>query len=196
MNFCSQCGCKVSLRVPSGDNHHRYVCDNLKCGYIHYQNPKIITGTLTTYQDKVLLCKRAIEPRNGYWTLPAGFMENGETTQDGAIRETEEEANTNIDINSLRLYTILNVPHMNQVYIFYRAILVDINFYPGEESLEVELFEESDIPWKDLAFSAITDVLKLYFKDRRNHNFSFREMTTNPLERYGRCSHLASASIM
>jgi len=167
MKFCSLCGGSVSHNVPENDNRLRHICDD--CGTIHYQNPKIVTGSIPIWEDKVLLCKRAIEPRRGFWTLPAGFMENGESTWQGAIRETREEANANIRIQDL--YTTINLPHINQVYMLFRAELLDLDFGPGEESLEVELFSESDIPWNQLAFPTVYETLKLYFENRRQGSF-------------------------
>lgn len=170
MKFCSQCGKDVAVAIPEGDNRERHVCNH--CSTIHYQNPRIITGTLPVLDNRVLLCKRAIEPRLGLWTLPAGFMENGETTEQGAIRETWEEARANVKIDAL--YTLFNLPQINQVYFFYRGTLSDINFGPGPESLEVELFYEHEIPWQDLAFPVITETLKHYFADLKENAFPFR----------------------
>ncbi|MBB3168230.1 NUDIX hydrolase [Simiduia aestuariiviva] len=170
MKFCSQCGEGVTLAIPEGDNRERHVCN--ACSTIHYQNPRIITGTLPVYDDQILLCKRAIEPRHGLWTLPAGFMENGETTEQGAIRETWEEASANV--NDLALYSIFNLPQINQVYFFYRAQLSDLSFGPGEESLEVELFNEDAIPWDQLAFPVITRTLQHYLSDRKSGEFPVR----------------------
>lgn len=175
MKFCSQCGTSVSIIVPEGDNRERHVCNNPSCVTIHYQNPRIITGCLPVRDDKVLLCKRSIEPRHGYWTLPAGFMENGETMEQGAERESWEEARANLNIQGL--YAIFNLPHINQVHFFYRADLADLNFRPGEESLEVKLFTEEEIPWEELAFPVVVDALKYYFKDKKNNRFVFRSET-------------------
>lgn len=147
----------------------RYVCSNSDCSIIHYQNPLIITGCLPIYQDKVLLCKRAIEPRYGLWTLPAGFMENGETTEQGAIRESWEEAYANLEIK--QLYTLFNLPHINQVYFLYKADLLDTHFHSSSESLEVALFSEEEIPWDQLAFSVIEKTLTRYFNDRKTGHF-------------------------
>ncbi len=170
MNYCSHCGTKVILRVPTGDNRERYTCD--QCDTIHYQNPCIITGTLPIYKDQVLLCKRAIAPRYGLWTLPAGFMENGESTEDGAIRETQEEAQARVRVDDL--YTLFDLPHINQVYFFYRAQLIDLSFCAGEESLEVALFDEADIPWSELAFPVVTRTLEHFFNDRKNQSYPLR----------------------
>jgi ADP-ribose pyrophosphatase YjhB (NUDIX family) len=142
------------------------VCSH--CDAIHYQNPKLVVGSIPVWEDdgelKVLLCKRAIEPRYGYWTLPAGFMENEETTAEAAVRETEEEAGANIEIGEL--FTLLNVAHVHQVHLFYLARLVDCDFAPGVESLEVRLFSQHEIPWDDLAFPTIRTTLELFFADR------------------------------
>ncbi|OUS25301.1 NUDIX hydrolase [Gammaproteobacteria bacterium 45_16_T64] len=167
MKFCSSCGGKITMLIPEGDNRERHVCDS--CNTIHYQNPRIIAGTLPVYEDKVLLCRRAIEPRYGFWTLPAGFMENGETTQEAAERETWEEAEAKIDIAGL--YTLYDLPHINQVYMFYRGTVIDGKFGPGQESLETQLFAESEIPWGELAFPTIGRTLKRYFDDRKSGDF-------------------------
>ena len=167
MNFCSNCGNKVTLRIPSGENVLRHVCDN--CGTIHYKNPLMVLGAIPEWEGKILLCKRAIEPRLGYWTLPAGFMELGESTEDAARRETLEEANARVELTGL--YTMLSIPHVNQVHIFYRAKLLDLDFGPGEESLEVALFSEAEIPWKELSFRTVTNTLKHFFEDRSRGSF-------------------------
>lgn len=166
MKFCSECASPVSLSIPAGDNRPRHVCSH--CGTIHYHNPKMVLGSIPVWERdgefKVLLCKRAIEPRHGYWTLPAGFMENGETTAEAAIRETEEEAGANIQLG--KLFSLLNVVRVHQVHMFYLATLLDLDFAPGEESLDVRLFSEADIPWDDLAFPTIRTTLELFFADR------------------------------
>lgn len=165
MNFCSLCGNPVNLLVPKGDNRERHVCGH--CDTIHYQNPRIIAGCIPTFDDKVLLCRRAIEPRLGLWTLPAGFMENGETTLQGALRECEEEANARID-NPI-LSGVFDIPHINQVYMFYRGIMSDTDFSPGVESLEVALFHEHEIPWDELAFPVIELALHHHFEDIKSN---------------------------
>ncbi len=167
MNHCNQCGNKVSLIIPPNDDRERYVCD--ECNYIHYQNPRIIVGTIPVYEDKVLLCKRAIEPRYGLWTLPGGFMENGESTHEGAIRETREEACANVEL--LDLYGLFNLPQINQVHLFFRANLLNLNFSAGAESLDVKLYTEDDIPWDQLAFVPVMETLKHYFHDRNQNVF-------------------------
>jgi len=170
INFCTQCGEKVSYIKPDKDDRLRHICDS--CGFVHYQNPNIVNGAIITWQDRILLCKRAIEPRYGYWTLPAGFMENGETTYQGAIRETWEEARADIEIDGL--YLSANLPHINQIYMLFRAKLLNTDFAPGPESLEVELFEESEIPWDEIAFPVISESLKLYFENRKQNHYPVR----------------------
>jgi len=166
MKFCSECAHPLTVTVPEGDNRPRYVCTH--CGTIHYQNPKMVIGSIPVWERdgelKVLLCKRAIEPRHGYWTLPAGFMENEETTSEAAARETEEEAGANVRLGPL--FTLLNVAHVHQVHLFYLAELLDLDFAPGIESLDVQLFSEDEIPWGDLAFPTIRTTLELFFADR------------------------------
>jgi ADP-ribose pyrophosphatase YjhB (NUDIX family) len=174
MNFCSHCGSsRLEFRVPQGDTLPRFVCAN--CGTIHYQNPKVVVGCLPEWQRRVLLCKRAIEPRYGLWTLPAGFLENAETIGDGAVRETIEEANARVELGEL--YTVINLPHISQIYMMFRARLVDLDFGPGPESLEVRLFDEEDIPWGQLAFRTIGRTLRRYFLDRKLGNFSLHLST-------------------
>lgn len=176
MKYCSECGSEVSFKIPEGDNRERHVCDN--CGIIHYINPRIIAGTVPVYDGKVLLCRRAIEPRKGYWTLPAGFMENGETTAEAAARETIEEAEANVTIQGL--YTVFNLPHISQVYLFFRAEVIDGQYGVGEESLETQLFEEQDIPWQELAFPTIHRTLKHYFADRKEDHYPVRTEDLHP----------------
>lgn len=170
MNFCSQCGHAVTQRIPEGDNRPRFVCG--QCQVIHYQNPRIVAGCLPIWGEQVLLCRRAIEPRRGFWTLPAGFMENGETLEQAAARETLEEACARV--KELSLYTLFDLPHINQVYMLFRAELVDRDFAAGEESLEVRLFDERDIPWTELAFPTIGRTLEYYFLDRAQHSYPLR----------------------
>jgi ADP-ribose pyrophosphatase YjhB (NUDIX family) len=170
MNYCSNCGGDVETRVPEGDNRTRFVC--AACGMIHYQNPRIVVGCIPAWTDQVLLCRRAIEPRRGLWTLPAGFMENGETCQQGALRETWEEGRARVRVGDL--YTVFNLPHINQVYLLFRSQLLDQDFAPGEESLEVALFPEAEIPWDQLAFPVVLETLKLYFNDFAKGQFRQR----------------------
>ena len=168
MKFCQSCGSAVNLTIPDGDNRVRHVCTI--CGDVHYQNPKIVTGCLPVWEDKVLLCKRSIDPRYGYWTLPAGFMENEESIEQAAVRESVEEANATLE--NLRLYTIISLPHISQVYMMFLADLQNTDFSPGIESLETELFTEKSIPWDELAFKTIDTTLRHFFKDRKNGEFS------------------------
>jgi ADP-ribose pyrophosphatase YjhB (NUDIX family) len=167
MKFCSNCGSAVTSKVPPGDTLPRYVCD--ACNTIHYQNPKIIVGCIPEWHDRILLCKRAIEPRYGLWTVPAGFMENGETTQQGAARETLEEANARVEVGPL--YAVYNIPHINQVYVLFRARLLDLNFHPGAETLEAQLFTESEVPWSEIAFLTVRNTLTHYYSDRKKGEF-------------------------
>ncbi len=167
MNYCSHCGAEVILKIPQDDDRQRYVC--ISCETIHYQNPKVVTGCIPVWNDEVLLCKRAIEPRFGLWTLPAGFMELGETTVEAALRETLEEANARVNIQNL--YVVINLPHVNQVYMMFRSQLLDLDFAPGKESLEAELFHEQAIPWESLAFGAIRQTLDIFFRDRQRGEY-------------------------
>lgn len=173
MKFCSVCGAKVTLLVPEGDQRPRHVCT--ACGSIHYLNPKLVVGSLPCFENRILLCRRAIEPRLGFWTLPSGFMELGESTQEAAIRETLEEACARIEIQGL--YTMVNLPQISQVHLLYLAQLQDTDFAPGEESLETRLFSEEEIPWQDLAFRSVTLSLRHYFNDRQTDSFPFHEET-------------------
>lgn len=170
MNYCSQCGSNIEIRVPEGDSRERHVCSS--CGHIHYQNPNVVTGCIPEWEGRVLLCRRAIEPRKGYWTLPAGFLENGESTQQGALRETLEEANARVAVE--QLYTLFSLPHISQVYLLFRGPLLDLDFSPGHESLEVRLFGEREIPWDELAFQVVSETLKYYFEDQRQGAFRLR----------------------
>ncbi len=163
MNYCSACGEKVTFVIPQGDNRHRFVCPG--CQTIHYENPKIVTGCIAEWQDKILMCKRAIEPRHGLWTLPAGFMENEETNLQGAARETAEEANAKVE--NMQLFCVFSIAHINQVYTMYRGDLVAGEASPGEESLDVALLTESEIPWREIAFQVIHETLKLYYQDKK-----------------------------
>ncbi|MEE4202436.1 MAG: NUDIX hydrolase [Halieaceae bacterium] len=162
MKFCTQCGGALALTIPAGDDRERHVCT--QCGHIHYQNPRIIVGCLPTHEDRVLLCRRAIEPRYGKWTLPAGFMENGETTAEGAARETWEEAEAKA--THMTLYRVFDVPQIHQVYVFYRCGVEDGRYGAGPESLETALFDEADIPWDQLAFPVVSELLTEFFEDR------------------------------
>ena len=168
MNFCSNCGARVALRVPPGDSLPRFICD--ACGTIHYRNPLVVVGTVPEMDGRILLCKRAIEPRLGLWTLPAGFMELGETTAQGALRETVEEAGARVELEGL--YSLINVVRVGQVHLFYRARMLDADFVPGPESLEARLFAEHEVPWDEIAFRTTRMTLEFYFADRRAGRFA------------------------
>ena len=160
MNFCSHCGNSVIEIVPEGDNRQRFVCNS--CDTVHYQNPKNVAGAILTWQDKVLLCKRGIEPRYGLWTLPAGFMENNETVAEAAARESMEEANAKTD--RLKLFGVFSLPYISQVYMMFSGQLTSDEVSPGLESLEVRLFTRDEIPWGEIAFPVVTHSLELFFK--------------------------------
>ncbi len=184
MNYCSNCGAAITRAIPPGDNRERYVCN--ACDTVHYQNPRIVTGCLPVWDNQVLLCRRAIAPREGYWTLPAGYLENGETTAAGAVRETWEEAQATVAVQEL--YTMFSLPHISQIYLFFRAQMTNPDFAAGEESLEVQLFDEADVPWQELAFPVISQTLEFYFADRiagtypmRSRELSF-DRKRNPLK--------------
>jgi ADP-ribose pyrophosphatase YjhB (NUDIX family) len=179
MNFCSRCGARVVHRIPEGDNLPRWVCD--ACATIHYENPRMIVGCVCEWQTKILLCRRAIEPRHGLWTVPAGFLENGETTAAGAQRETLEEANARVEIQDL--FSLYNLPHINQVYMLFRGNLMDASFGAGAETLEARLFDESEIPWNELAFVTVRNTLQHYFSDRRSGRFSLHIGTIEPMRK-------------
>ncbi len=175
MKFCSQCGHEVALKVPEGDTLPRYVCGH--CATIHYENPKVVMGCVPEYKGRILLCKRAIEPRLGYWTVPAGFMENGETLQEGAARETLEEAEAQVEVGEL--FAIVDVVRAQQVHMLFRARMLNERYGAGHESLEVRLIEPEDIPWEDIAFASVRFGLEAWLEDRRTgrprlHTTAFR----------------------
>jgi len=172
MKYCHSCASPLVVRIPEGDEKPRHCCDN--CNSIFYQNPKNVVGTLPVYGEQVLLCKRAINPRIGKWTLPAGFMENGESSLDGAIRETKEEAGAIVIASKESLYTLFNLPSINQVYMFFRVELLRPEFAPGIESEEVALFSENEIPWSEIAFPVVKTTLEKYFQDRESNKFPVR----------------------
>ena len=178
MKFCSNCGAPVALRIPTGDNLPRHVCAT--CDTIHYLNPRMVIGCIPEWREEVLLCRRAIEPRHGLWTLPAGFMENGETVAQAALRETLEEAKARVELTEM--FSVLSVPHVNQVHIFYRARLLDLDFGPGTESLEVKLFSEASIPWQELAFRTVSTTLRHFYADRTAGGFSFHSGEILPVK--------------
>jgi ADP-ribose pyrophosphatase YjhB (NUDIX family) len=176
MNYCSNCGGKVTWRIPPLEDMPRYVCDN--CGAIHYENPKMVVGAIPEVNGKILFCRRAIEPRRDKWTLPAGYLENGETISACARREAMEEAWAQLD--ALEPYALINIPFINQVYFMFRARLVNSDYRAGTESLEVRLFQVAEIPWVDLAFRVIHDVMLTYSKDVETGVFPFRIMDVEP----------------
>lgn len=178
MKFCSACGSTIELQIPVTDDRERHVCS--ACGIIHYINPRIIVCAIPAWEDKVLLCRRSIEPRSGYWTLPGGFMETGETTQQAAARETLEEACAHIEVHEL--YSLFNVTHIDQVHLFFRATMSDPDFAPGPESLEVALFSADEVPWNDIAFPAVSITLKQYFQEYQAGNYSLKlaDVVINP----------------
>lgn len=163
MHYCSECGAAVRQTIPAGDNRPRYVC--VSCGTIHYQNPKLVVGCVAERDGRILLCRRAISPRYGFWTLPAGFMENGETAAEGAARETREEAEADVAI--IEPLVLADIPEVNQVHIMYRAQLRSAHFGPGPESLDVALVDERAIPWDDIAFPSVRFTLTHYWQDIR-----------------------------
>jgi ADP-ribose pyrophosphatase YjhB (NUDIX family) len=169
MNYCSHCGAKITTVIPPGDDRPRHVC--AACGTIHYENPKMVVGCIPEWQDRVLLCRRAIQPRHGQWTLPAGYLENGERVAEGAKRELFEEACARSI--SLVPYALYDLTFVNQMYLFFRAPLAGAEFSAGKESLEVRLFDENQIPWDELAFQVVSETLKRYFEDRRTGTFTF-----------------------
>jgi ADP-ribose pyrophosphatase YjhB (NUDIX family) len=174
MKFCSDCGSsRLEFRVPDGDHLPRHICPD--CGAIHYINPKVVVGCLPEWEGRVLLCRRAIEPRLGLWTLPAGFLETGETIGAGATRETLEEADARVELGDL--YTVINLPQIGQIYMMFLSRLLDLDFGPGPESLEVRLFAEHEIPWERIAFRTIGRTLRNYFVDRRDGYFPLRLST-------------------
>ena len=175
MKFCSNCGAAVVKRVPPGDTLPRWVCD--ACGEIHYSNPKLVVGTVPEHEGRLLLCRRAIEPRYGYWTLPAGFMENGETVMQAALRETIEEAGAKVEVGAP--FSMISVPYVNQVHVFYLARLRALAFKPGEETLEVRMFSEAEIPWDQVAFRTVAATLRYWFADRRRGAFGFHAEDLN-----------------
>ncbi|MDX1454295.1 MAG: NUDIX hydrolase [Gammaproteobacteria bacterium] len=176
MQFCSSCGKTVSHRVPDGDNLPRYVCDH--CGTVHYQNPRIVAGALVTHEGRILLCERAIEPRYGKWTLPAGFMENGETIEAAAARETWEEARAKVELAAL--YTIINVPHISQVHMMYRGTMQDGRHEPGPESLKTALLLPDEIPWDELAFPSVRFTLEKFLEDSKGAEFPLHTTEIEP----------------
>lgn len=167
IKHCRECGTPVQYQIPPDDNRERAICPH--CATVHYENPLNVVGTVPVWEDQVLLCRRNIEPRRGLWTLPAGFMELGETTAAGALRETIEEAGASIELQDL--FSVLNVRRVGQVHLFYRAQLLNTCFDPGPESIEARLFREYEIPWDELAFRTVRLTLERFFDDRRNGKY-------------------------
>ncbi|MGD8369349.1 MAG: NUDIX hydrolase [Desulfobacterales bacterium] len=173
MNFCMKCGEPVSVLIPDGDDRPRHVCQ--ACGTVHYRNPKMVVGTIPVHDDRILLCRRAIEPRYGRWTLPAGFMENQETVEAGARRETMEEAGA--ELENLAPFALFSLPFVSQVYLMFRARLLAPVFDPGPESLEVKMVSEDGIPWEEIAFPVIEKTLRLFVADRKTGRYGFHTGT-------------------
>jgi ADP-ribose pyrophosphatase YjhB (NUDIX family) len=169
MNYCSNCGNSLKYIIPPGDDRPRFWCDT--CGTVHYQNPKVVVGCIPEFEDKILLCRRAIEPCSDKWTLPAGYLETGETVSQGAVREAFEEAYANVEI--IAPYALFNICYVNQIYLMFRARLRDKDYKPGSESNDVRLFTEEKIPWDEIAFKVIEETLEQYFKDRKSGRFHF-----------------------
>ena len=169
IKHCKVCGGVAVYAVPADDNRERATCT--VCATVHYENPINVVGTVPVWGDQVLLCRRNIEPRFGFWTLPAGFMEMGETSAEGAVRETVEEAGAHIELQAL--FTVLNVVRVGQLHLYYRARLLDTDLDPGPETIEARLFREDEIPWDELAFRTVRETLRCYFEDRRKGQFGF-----------------------
>lgn len=167
MNYCSNCGSKnLKNQIPDGDNLARIICQ--ECGKIHYQNPRVIVGCLPVYDDKIVICKRAIDPCRGMWNLPAGFMENGERAEDGALRELKEE--TGLEGQIIKLHCIYSIPHVNQVYMIFLTKIISEDTSPGIESLEVKYFDEQEIPWGDIGFTSSVYAIQKYFEYKSIEN--------------------------
>jgi ADP-ribose/FAD diphosphatase len=188
MKFCNLCGAPVERRIPAGEDRERYVCS--KCGEIHYENPRMVVGCIIEEEGKILLCRRAIEPRHGYWTLPAGFLELGESAVQGAVRETFEEAGARVRV--IAPYAHFDIPHIGQAYLFYRARMITPEYAPGTESLEVKFLPASEIPWDGLAFQAVRVALELYTEDAKKGRFRMHNaiITREPAGGYALLEHL------
>ncbi len=167
IQYCRACGARVAYLIPVDDNRERAVCP--ACGMVHYENPLNVVGTVPVWGEQVLLCKRAIEPRRGLWTLPAGFLELGETTAQGALRETDEEAGAQVELGAL--FSVLNVVRVGQVHFFYLATMTSPALDPGSETLEARLFREDEVPWDEIAFRTVRETLRFFFDDRRRGKF-------------------------
>jgi len=188
MKFCSHCGAPVERRIPPGEDRERHVCT--ACGTVHYENPRMVVGCIIEDQGRILLCKRAIEPSHGYWTVPAGYLELGESTVQGAIRETHEEAGAHVQV--IAPYAHFDIPHIGQAYVFYRARLLSPDFAPGPESLEAKLVPVAEIPWRTLAFPVVRIALELHDEDLRAGSFRFHHgILVREAGKYSLAEHLA-----
>lgn len=177
MKYCIECGSEqIALQVPEDDNRERRVCQD--CGHIQYLNPKIVAGALLSWEGRILLARRAIHPRKGLWTLPAGYMELGESVAEAAARECWEEARARPE--SMALYGVFSLPHISQVYLMYQGTLAGGEFGVGEESSAAELFAESELPWEQLAFPIVEQTLKSYLDDRELGAFPVFERVIEP----------------
>lgn len=175
IKFCTACGSPTLMKIPPEDDHVRAVCSG--CGQVHYSNPKMVVGCIPEWQGKILLCKRNIEPRLGKWTLPAGYLESGESVQSGAVRETKEEAMADVAI--IEPYRLFNITFVDQIYFMFRAAMTSDKFGITTESSDVRLFDEPEIPWGEIAFDVIRQTLDHYFIDRKKGDFPFRIFDLN-----------------
>ena len=180
INFCSCCGAPMEKKIPPDDDHPRYVCT--RCTHVHYENPKMVVGCIPIFKDQILMCKRNIEPRKGKWTLPAGYLENKESVQDGALRETLEETRAHVKI--IDTYRLFNIVFVDQIYLIFRAQMGDDHFGPTSESTEVRLFKETDIPWDEIAFEVIRQTLVDFFQDRKQGAYPFKIKDLKPDQRW------------
>lgn len=181
MKFCTECGAPLRRMIPEGDHVERGVCT--RCATVHYRNPKVIVGCIPTWGDRVLMCRRDIEPRRGLWTFPAGFMEMGETSAEGAARETWEEARARVEVGSL--LCVINVPHVSQVYLVHRARMLEPEHGPTPESAETRLMREDEIPWDEIAFPTVYHALKFHFDDLRRGVEGFHQLDLTQWRRPG-----------
>lgn len=168
INYCTQCANPLARIIPPDDNRVRDVC--LQCGSVHYQNPRNVVGVVPIWGDKILLCKRAIEPRYNTWTLPAGFMELKESTAEGAMREADEEAGAHLELGEL--FTVIDVPEAGQVHLYYLATVTSPELNPGPESLDAKFFALDEIPWDNLSFKTVSTTIEHYLADRQKGRFS------------------------
>jgi ADP-ribose pyrophosphatase YjhB (NUDIX family) len=172
IQYCTHCGAVMEIRMPSGDQRARHVCT--VCERIHYQNPRMVVGSIPEFENRILLCRRDIEPCRGKWTLPAGFLENNESVRQGAQRETYEETRVRVEI--IAPYRLFDLVFVNQLYLIFRARILIPEFGPTHESSEVTLVHENDIPWDNIAFPVIHKTLRHYFSDRRTGVFDFKSL--------------------